>query len=77
MVAASLASFALPSLPRHDHPLQSRLRIIAARAIVEDGNAEPASPIAALTPQTKLQIEDERIVPSHTCPCSKFSNWSF
>jgi hypothetical protein len=27
--------------PRHDHPLQPRLRIVAARAIVEDGDPKP------------------------------------
>ena len=35
-------------LPRHHHPLQPRLRIVAARAGVEDGDAKTAATIAAL-----------------------------
>ena len=59
--AAAAIPFRALSLPRHDHPLQPRLqRIISARAIVEDGNAESAAPIAAFATQTELQIEDER-----------------
>ena len=45
-------------LPRHNHPLQPRLRTIAARPVVEDGDAKATPPIASLTPQPELQIEE-------------------
>ena len=48
-------------LPRHHHPLQPRLPIIAARAGVKDGDAKATPPIAPLTPQPELQIEDDEI----------------
>jgi hypothetical protein len=41
------------SLPRHNHPLQLRLR---TAPIFEDDDAKPAPPIAALSPQPKRQI---------------------
>ena len=43
----------LAILPRHDHPLQPRLRIIAARPVVKDGDAKPAPPIAVPAPLTR------------------------
>jgi hypothetical protein len=49
----------LAILPRHNHPLQPRLRIIAATAIVEDRDAEAAATIAMRTPRPKLQIKDK------------------
>jgi hypothetical protein len=49
--------------PRHNHPLQPRLGIIAAPAIVEDRDAEAAAAIAMRTPQPKLQIKDKRMEP--------------
>ena len=45
----------------HHHPLPPRLRIITAHAVIEDGDPEPAPPIAPPAPQPELQIEDERI----------------
>jgi hypothetical protein len=42
------------SLPRHHHPLQPRLPIIAARARVKDGDAETTPAIAMRAPQPKL-----------------------
>ena len=35
------------SLPRHHHPLQPRLRVVAARAVVENRDPKPAPPFAA------------------------------
>ena len=52
---------ARPLLSRHNHLLHPWLRIIAARAIVEDGDAEAAAAIAMRTPQPKLQIKDKRM----------------
>ena len=49
------------SLPRHDHPLQPRLRTIAARAVVEYRDAKTGAPIAMRATQTELQIIDEGI----------------
>ena len=46
----------LAILPRYNHPLQPRLRTIAARPPVENRDPEPAAPIAAPTAQPKLQI---------------------
>src|SRR5271157_1679814 len=48
-------------LPRHNHPLQPWLGIIAARAVVENRDAKTTAAIAVRAAQTKLQIEDERI----------------
>jgi hypothetical protein len=57
----SLRQMKPPSLPRHKHPLQTRLPIIAARAGVKDGDAKPAPTIAMRPAQPELQIENERI----------------
>ena len=51
----------LPPLPRHNHPLQPQLRIILPRPLVKDRDAEPPPAITSLTPQPKLQIEDQRV----------------
>ena len=47
--------------PRHHHPLQPRLRIIATRPVVEDRNPETPPLITALAAQPELQIVDEEI----------------
>ena len=48
-------------LPRHNHPLQPRLGIIAARPLVENRDPKPAPTIASFAPQPKLPIVDEEI----------------
>jgi hypothetical protein len=51
----------LAILPRHHHPLQLRLRIIAAPSIVEQRDPKTRSGVAVRATQPKLQIEDKRI----------------
>jgi hypothetical protein len=36
------------SLPRPNHPLQPRLRIVSGRTVVKDGDAKPAAAIGAV-----------------------------
>jgi len=48
-------------LPRHIHPLQPRLRTIAAAPLVENRDPKPNPAIASFAPQPKLPIEDEHI----------------
>jgi hypothetical protein len=50
-------------LPRHDHPLQPRLSIIAARAGVKDGDAKARVGVTVRAAQPELQIVDEEIRP--------------
>ena len=51
----------LAAMESQDHPLQPSLRTIAARALVENRDAEPAPAIAPLALQPELEIEDEHI----------------
>ena len=51
-----------PLLPRHDHPLQPRLRIIAAGPLVENRDPKPTPPIASLAAQPELQAEVKNIL---------------
>jgi hypothetical protein len=44
------------SIPRHNHPLQPRLPIIAARAIVEDRDPEHAEAIAGQQSKKLLSV---------------------
>ena len=46
----------LSSLPRHNHPLQPRLPIIAARAGVENGDAKTRAGVTVRAAQTELLL---------------------
>jgi hypothetical protein len=56
-----MAESSTHSLPRYNHPLQPRLPIIAARAVIKDGDTETTPTIAMRAPQSELQIVDEKI----------------
>jgi hypothetical protein len=56
-----LAQLVLTLTPPPQPPAQPWLQTIATRPLVENRDAKPTAPIAALTPRPELQIEVERI----------------
>jgi hypothetical protein len=55
-------------VPRHYHPLQPRLRIITAHAVVENHDPETAAAIAMRAAQPKLQSKTSGLL-EHSNAC--------